>query len=166
MSDAANLNFRPGSGWSASAIVNVSADDTICVAANVSTDVIVDITGTFTDGPGLRYVPVTPTRMLDTRNGTGGWAPIQGANQTIGTRVAPETARAVTGTVTIVRPLERGYVTADACAGITPTSSANAAAGAVVANSITLGTSETGRLCFRTSSTGQTLFDTTGWWVA
>ena len=162
---AANLNFRPGSGWSASAIVNVSAEDTICVASNVSTDVIVDITGTFAAGPGLRYVPVTPTRMLDTRDGTGGWAPIQGANQTIGARVAPETAEAVTGTITIVRPLDRGYVTADACAGTTPTSSANAAAGAAVANSITLGISDTGRLCFRTSTTGQTLFDTTGWWV-
>ena len=65
----------------------------------------------------------------------------------------------------MVRPLSRGYVTADACVGSAPTSSANAAAGAVVANSITLGISDTGRLCLRTSSTGQTLFDTTGWWV-
>ena len=31
-SAAANLNFRPGSAWSASAIVNVSSDDTICVS--------------------------------------------------------------------------------------------------------------------------------------
>jgi lysophospholipase L1-like esterase len=165
VADGANLNFRPGSAWAASAIVNVSDDDTICVSSNVSTDVIVDITGTFRAGAGLRYVPVAPTRMLDTRDGTGGWAPIQGANQTIDTRVAPATAQAVTGTVTIVRPLGRSYVTADACVGTTATSSANAVAGAVVANSITLGTSDTGRLCFRTSSTGQTLFDTTGWWV-
>ena len=65
----------------------------------------------------------------------------------------------------MVRPLSRGFVTADACGGDAPTSSANAAAGAVVANSITLGVTDTGRLCLRTSSTGQTLFDTTGWWV-
>lgn len=161
----ANLNFRPGSAWSASAVVNVSADDTICVSTNVSADVIVDITGTFEADDGLRYVPVTPTRMLDTRNGIGGWSPIQGTGQTIGTRVTPPEAEAVTGTVTMVRPLTRGYVTADACTGSAPTSSANAAAGAVVANSITLGVSDTGRLCLRTSSTGQTLFDTTGWWV-
>lgn len=162
---AANLNFRPGSAWSASAIVNVSDADTICVASNVSTDVIVDITGSFSAGPGLRYVPVTPTRMLDTRNGIGGWFPIHGADQTIGIRVAPDSAQAVTGTVTMVRPLSRGYVTADACGENAPTSSANAASGAVVANSITLATTATGRLCLRTSSTGQTLFDTTGWWV-
>ncbi len=162
---AANLNFRPGSAWSASAIVNVSAADTICVSSNVSSDVIVDITGTFAAGSGLRYVPVSPTRMLDTRDGTGGWFPIHGADQTIGTRVAPASAQAVTGTVTMVRPLSRGYVTADACGDDAPTSSANAAAGAVVANSVTLGVTDTGRLCLRTSSTGQTLFDTTGWWV-
>ena len=162
---AANLNFRPGAAWAASAIVNVADDDTICVSSNVSTDVIVDITGTFSSDDGLRYVPVAPTRMLDTRDGTGGWAPIHGSNQTIGTRVAPPTAQAVTGTVTMVRPLSRGFVSADACTGDAPTSSANAGAGAVVANSITLGISDTGRLCFLTSSTGQTLFDTTGWWV-
>lgn len=161
----ANLNFRPGPAWSASAIVNVSDADTICVSSNVSTDVIVDITGTFGNGAGLRYVPVPPTRMLDTRDGTGGWSPMQGAGQTIGTRVAPPSARAVTGTITMVRPLERGYVTADACSGSARTSSANAAAGAVIANSMTLGISDTGQLCLRASSTGQTLFDTTGWWV-
>ena len=66
-SDAANLNFRPGAAWAASAIVNVADDDTICVSSNVSTDVIVDITGTFSADDGLRYVPVAPTRMLDTR---------------------------------------------------------------------------------------------------
>ncbi|MDG1267544.1 MAG: SGNH/GDSL hydrolase family protein, partial [Ilumatobacter sp.] len=139
----ANLNFRPGSAWSASAIVNVSEADTICVSSSVSTDVIVDITGTFAVGAGLRYVPVTPTRMLDTRDGTGGWFPIHGAGQTIGTRVAPPSAQAVTGTITMVRPLDRGYVTADACSGSARTSSANAAAGAVIANSVTLGISDT-----------------------
>ncbi|MDG2132482.1 MAG: hypothetical protein P8J88_03230 [Phycisphaerales bacterium] len=131
----------------------------------MSTDVIVDITGTFAVGAGLRYVPVTPTRMLDTRDGTGGWFPIHGAGQTIGTRVAPPSAQAVTGTITMVRPLDRGYVTADACSGSSRTSSANAASGAVIANSITLGISDTGQLCLRASSTGHTLFDVTGWWV-
>ena len=161
----ANLNFVAGRAASASAIVDVSDADTVCVSSSVATDVIVDITGTFGSTGGLRYVPVTPSRMLDTRNGSGGWSPIHGAAQTVDVRVAPPEARAVTGTVTLVRPLTDGYLTADPCTGSAPTSSANAAAGQVVANSITLGVSATGRLCLLASATGQTLFDTTGWWV-
>lgn len=165
-SGIANLNFRAGSAWAASAIVNVSDDGTICLAANVATDVIVDITGTFGSGAGLRYLPVTPTRMLDTRFGTGGWSPIHGSDQTLDFRVAPADASAVTGTLTMVKPLDRGFVSADPCAGAAPTSSANASSGSVIANSVTIGINDAGRLCLLSSTTGHTLFDTTGWWVS
>jgi hypothetical protein len=50
--------------------------------------VIVDLTGTFGDG-GLSFVPVRPTRMLDTRNAIGGWSPIHGSGETLDVRVAP-----------------------------------------------------------------------------
>jgi hypothetical protein len=165
-SDVTNLNFRAGSAWAASAIVNVSDDDTICVAANVATDVIVDITGTFGSREGLRYLPVTPTRMLDTRFGTGGWSPIHGSDQTLDIRVAPANASAVTGTLTMVKPLDRGFVSANPCSGAAPTSSANASTGSVIANSVTIGVDDSGRLCLLSSTTGHTLFDTTGWWVS
>ncbi|MFT6289950.1 MAG: hypothetical protein ACJAR2_000535 [Ilumatobacter sp.] len=165
-SDVASLNFRAESAWAASAIVNVSDDNTICVTTNVAADVIVDITGTFRSGAGLRYVPVTPTRMLDTRFGTGGWAPIHGSDQTLDFRAAPATASAVTGTLTMVKPLDRGFVSADPCAGAAPTSSANASTGSVIANSVTIKIDDAGRLCLLSSATGNTLFDTTGWWVS
>jgi hypothetical protein len=163
--DAANLNFRTGGAWAASAIVQVSADDTICVRANVSTDIAVDITGTFGPGPGLRFVPVAPTRAIDTRDATGGWSPIHGSGQTFDLRVTPSTAQAVTGTLTIVNPFDSSFVSAEPCTGSSATSSANAAQGAVIANSVTVGVTETGRLCLTASVAGHTLFDTTGWWV-
>lgn len=170
-SDGANLNFRTGSAWAASAIVQVSNAATICVAASTSTDVIVDITGTFGSNDGLRFVPVAPTRVLDTRSGVGGWSPIHGVGQTIDVRVAPANAQAVTGTITMVKPLDRGFVSTEPCVtatsgATTATSSANADEGAVIANSVTIGVGNTGRLCVTSSATGHTIFDTTGWWVS
>ena len=164
--DAANLNFRTGGAWAASAIVQVSPDDTICVRANVSTDIAVDITGTFGTGNGLRFVPVAPTRAIDTRNATGGWGPIHGSGQTFDVRVTPSSAQAVTGTLTIVNSLDTTFVSAEPCAGSSATSSANAAQGAVIANSVTVGVTDAGRLCLTASAAGHTLFDTTGWWVS
>ena len=163
--EAANLNFRTGGAWAASAIVQVSADDTICVRANVSTDIAVDITGTFGAGDGLRFVPVAPTRANDTRDATGGWSPIHGSGQTFDLRVTPSTAQAVTGTLTIVNPFDGSFVSAEPCTGSSETSSANAAQGAVIANSVTVGVTDAGRLCLTASVAGHTLFDTTGWWV-
>ena len=163
--EAANLNFRPGGGWAASAIVQVASDDTICVRANVSTDIVVDITGTFDTGTGLRFVPVAPTRSINTRDATGGWSPIHGSGQTFDLRVTPPTAKAVTGTLTIVNPYDASYVSAEPCTGSSATSSANAAQGAVIANSVTVGVTDAGRLCLTASTAGHTLFDTTGWWV-
>lgn len=164
--ETANLNFRTGGAWAASAIVQVSDDDTICVSANVSTDVAVDITGTFGDGSGLRFVPVAPTRAIDTRSATGGWGPIHGTGQAFDVRVAPADAEAVTGTLTIVNPFASSFVSAEPCTGSSDTSSANAGQGSVIANSVTVGITDVGRLCLTASVTGHTLFDTTGWWVS
>ena len=67
---------RPGSDTANSGIVPVSAGGAIDVYANVATDLIVDVTGTFTEATTAasagRFVPVAPTRLLDTRATGGG----------------------------------------------------------------------------------------------
>jgi hypothetical protein len=167
--EVANVNYRAGVTTAAFAIVNASADQTVCVTSSAATDIVVDITGTFSTGDGLRFVAVTPTRTLDTRQGIGGWDLIHGAGQRLNVPVAPAAARAVTGTVTIVRPFATGFISADACTGPVAagaaTSSANAAYATIVANSVTTAVSATGELCFTASTAGHTVFDTTGWWV-
>lgn len=163
--EVSNVNFSPGESVAGGAFVPTSENNTICVFSNVSVDVVVDLTGTFATGAGLAFVPAAPTRMLDTRLGVGGWSPIQGAGQTLDFRVAPPGARAVTGTLTMVRPLRRGYITGYGCSGLPTTSSLNALPGTVLANSITTGVSDTGRLCVYSLQATQTLFDTTGWWI-
>lgn len=160
----ASLNFLPGPPVSSSAIVELGHDGTFCVTATGDAEVIVDLTAGFGIGGDLSFVPVVPTRTLDTRVGVGGWEPVHGAGQTIDVGVAPPSAAAVTGTLTLVRPDATGFVSADACTGEAATSSVNAGGGVIAANSLTTAVSD-GRLCLASSRRAQTVFDTSGWWV-
>ena len=159
-----NVNYGPVEAVAGSAFVATSEQDTICVETSTSADVIVDLTGTFGAG-GLSFVPVPPTRMLDTRNAIGGWSPIHGAEQTLDVRVTPDAAKAVTGTLTMVGPLTAGYLVGHACGPTPSTSSVNAGAGQALANSLTTGVSDSGRLCVYSHPATHSLFDVTGWWV-
>jgi len=162
--DVSNVNYQALEAVAGSAYVATSPEHTICVETSTPTDVIVDLTGVFGDG-GLSYVPVPPSRMLDTRNAIGGWSPIQGAGQTVDVRVAPAGAQAVTGTLTMVTPTRDGYLVAHECGPLPPTSSVNAARAQALANSLTTGVSEGGRLCVYADPVTHSLFDVTGWWV-
>lgn len=161
-----NVNFGVSEPVAGSAFVPVGPDGTFCVWASTSVDVIVDITGTFSPTGALAFVPADPTRTIDTRNGIGGWSPVHGRGQTIDARVAPPGAAAVTGTITIVGPIGVGFLTAFGCATPPPTSAVNAEDRRTLANALTVGVSNEGRMCVTASTVTHSLFDTTGWWVA
>ncbi len=170
--DVANLSFEPNETVAGAAFVPVSASGTICVHVNTASaafvDVIVDITGTFSTNPGgLQFVPVFGTRVLDTRNAIGGWVGRHDTSQSLDVVVAPPGARAVTGTITLVRPSFGGYLTAYACGeSLPPTSSVNARGGLAMANSVTVGIRPADQaMCIFSFSNTNTLFDVVGWWV-
>ena len=163
-----NVNWQAGETVAGSVFVPTSADHTFCIFTNSPADVIVDVTGVFdtTATSQLRFTPVAPTRMVDTRIGTGGWRGHLGVGQTIEIGAAPDAAVAVTGTITIVNPGVDGYLTGSVCgrpAG--ETSSVNGARSSVMANSLTVGLSPGGNLCINSLVASHTLFDTTGWWI-
>ncbi len=162
----ANVNYQAGPPTSGSAIVKVAENGTVCVASSAPTDVAVDITGSFAASGALSFVPVPPTRTLDTRLAIGGWSPLQGAEQVLNVRVAPPNAKAVTGTLTVVRPSNTTFVASYGCVGEPPNASVNAGAGSIAANSLTSGVTANGELCFLSSASTTTVFDTTGWWVS
>jgi hypothetical protein len=162
----ATVNHLAGEIISGAAFVPVSDAGTICVRTKAPADITIDLTGTFSTDGDLAFVPVPPTRMIDTRYGTGGWSPIHGQLQVIDARVAPDGAKAVSGTITFVNPLRTGYLRAWGCGDQPTTANVTSLAGGVLANSVTTGLSETGRLCIFARSTTSTLFDTTGWWVS
>ncbi|MEP7113016.1 MAG: SGNH/GDSL hydrolase family protein [Ilumatobacteraceae bacterium] len=161
-----NVNWQAGETVAGAVFVPVSADGKFCVFTSTPTDVIVDVTGEFNDTNTLRFTPISPTRMLDTRDGTGGWRGRQGVAQTIEIGAAPDAAIAVTGTITMVDPGVDSYLTGTTCDQPPgATSSVNGAAASVMANSLTVGLSAGGNLCITSLVSSHTLFDTTGWWT-
>ena len=162
-----NLNMGVGETVAGAAFVPLGDDGDVCLFSNVQADVdlVVDLTGTFAPTGLLAFTPAAPTRTYDTRDGTGGWTPVHGARQTTDVRVAPATAAAVTGTLTMVTPGGAGFLTAFGCDAVPPTSNVNAPRAGVMANSITVGLAAEGRLCIRSSVATQVVFDTTGWWA-
>ncbi|HEX5115138.1 MAG TPA: PKD domain-containing protein [Pseudonocardiaceae bacterium] len=69
---ASNLNFTAGETVSNSVIVPIALGDGLINIVNHSgtADVIADVEGFYTEGPGGAFVPVAPTRLLDTRTGS------------------------------------------------------------------------------------------------
>ncbi|MFF2146775.1 hypothetical protein ACFVWU_29590, partial [Kitasatospora sp. NPDC058190] len=70
--NASNLNFTAGQTVANSVVVPVGSDGTVQVlnAAGSSSDVIVDVVGYYSPTGRSAYLPVTPTRLLDTRDTT------------------------------------------------------------------------------------------------
>lgn len=161
----ATVNFTSGSPTASSAFIATDATHTICVFSSSPVDVVVDQTGTFTDGAGLSYVATTPTRVLDTRFGIGGWVPFVNDHRPVDVVAAPAGAAAVTGTIVALRPFRRGYLSAFGCGVVPSTSSVNAPADGVVANGLTVETSPDGRLCVAASDRTHAIVDITGWWI-
>ncbi len=161
----ASVNHGASEVVGGTAFVPVSPAGTIRVFVKSNAHVTVDLTGIFATDGDLAFVPVRPTRTIDTRDATGGWGPIHGSGQTIDARVAPDDARAVSGTLTLVEPLKPGHLRAFSCGELPGTANVNAAAGQVLANALTTGLDDGGRLCLFARSATSTVFDTTGWWV-
>jgi hypothetical protein len=120
---ASNLNFLPGQTVPNRVIVKTGTGGKVdFYNLTGSSDLVVDVGGYYTDatpgGTGTRFVGVNPTRVLDTRDGTGatGIAPI-GSGATLGVLIrgrggVPATAIAVVANVTVTGPTGTGFLTA------------------------------------------------------
>lgn len=161
--DVSNVNYLVGEPVAGSAYVPLASGE-LCIYTSSSVDVLVDLTGTFSESAPLRFTSVQPRRLLDTRSGIGGWAPIHARNSRVNLPAAPEDAAAVTGTFTIVEPLSQAFLIAEPCNAVTDTSVVNATTGGILANTSTVAVSN-GRLCITASQPTHTLFDVSGWWV-
>jgi hypothetical protein len=139
--------------------------------------VIFDVTGYFTpDASGARYVPVAPTRILDSRDGTGGLtgafvSHVARTFQVTGRGGVPDSATAVTGNLTVTGQSSLGYLYVGPVAMNDPTSStlnfpmnddrANAAA-------VALGKGGTLSITYAAPTLGPTahvIFDVTGYFT-
>jgi hypothetical protein len=137
--------------------------------------VIFDVTGYFTnDASGARYVPLNPTRLLDSRYGTG----LSGAftshvartfQASGGTRPVPANAIAVTGNLTVTGQTCGGYLYAGPDSTNDPTSSTlNFPVSDDRANGVTValgGGSISVTYVASTSGTTHVIFDVTGYFI-
>ena len=146
------------------------------------------VTATLTDGAGTftqtetittggsTYVPVTPSRVLDTRYGTGAPKAAVGPGSTVSLNVvngvsgAPATGMitAVVLNVTVTAPTTGGYITAYPAGRTRPTSSVlDFAGGETVANLVTLRTGTNGQINLYNGSggTAQLIADVEGYYV-
>ncbi len=179
---SSTLNFPRGDDRANGVTVALGPGGTLSVTfvaptAGQSAYVVFDVTGYFTaDTTGAAYVPLNPTRLLDTRNGTGGLAGPFGSHLARSFGVAggasgvPSIAVAVTGNLTVTGQTSAGYLFVGPVATNNPTSSTlNFPLGDDRANSVTvaLGSGTLG-ITFVSPSPGptaQAIFDVTGYFV-
>jgi hypothetical protein len=172
-----SLNPRVGRARANSAIVPVAADGTICLTSNVTSHVIVDLTGWFGaggGGSGEKFVAINALRLADTRqthptlNGGAGPVPLTPGRelrvQIAGTRGISAAAAAATLNIVAVGATEPGFLVAVPCGGSSDVSNLNYTGGGAVANGANVKLDATGAVCVKTSSTAHVIVDITGIW--
>ena len=164
---ASNLNFVAGQTVPNLVTVKVGTARTVCVYANAPTNVIVDLAGWYAAN-GRSVTAVTPTRLLDTRDGSGGWLNALSAGQSIDLQVAgtagiPQGATGVLLNVTVTGASASGYVTVYPCGTDRPlASNLNVVVGQTVANAVVIPLGQ-GKACVYSSVPAHVIADVAGY---
>ncbi|MBV8159447.1 MAG: hypothetical protein JO265_00840 [Acidimicrobiia bacterium] len=173
---ASNLNFQPGQTVPNMVVATLGTGGKVDVYnAGGSTDVIFDVAGWYSDAStnlGGTYGPLTPARILDTRNGTGApAAPIAGGSslnvQVTGQGGVPSSGvGAVVLNVTAVGPSAPSYLTVYPTGGAVPTASnLNFGAGQTVPNMVIAKVGSGGQVSvYNAVGTTDVIFDVAGWY--
>jgi hypothetical protein len=176
---ASNLNFSPGQTVPNRAVVALSPQGQVSFynGSGGWVDLVVDLNGWFTNTTGAAagglYTGVTTVRLLDTRDGTGGFSAPVAAHGVLALPVAgvfgvPSTgAKAVVLNVTVANPQSVGSITAYPGATTTPLASdLNYLPGQATANLVVVAVGTDGKVNFYNGSGGNTelLVDLVGWY--
>ena len=178
---SSTLNFPLGDDRANGVTVALGSAGTLSItfvgaSAAANTHVIFDVTGYFVpDASGATYVPLTPSRILDTRSGNGLSGPFSShaarTFQVSGRGGVPANATAVTGNLTVTAQTSSGYLYLGPAAMNDPTSSTlNFPLGDDRANGVTvaLGSGGTLSITYVAPSAGpiaHVIFDVTGYFV-
>ncbi len=174
MPTTSTTNPAAGETVATMAVVPIGADGKVDVYNNSgSTHLLVDFLGWFGTPAGTTFVPVTPTRLLDTRNGTGGPAIPLGPGETRLVQAAGLAGIPTAGVgsvalnVTAVDPTEASHLTVWTALGAQPGSSnLNVAPGRTVANQVLVSVFPTGFAAIRNNSgTTHVVVDVTGYYA-
>lgn len=172
---ASNVNFVPGSTVASRAQVKLGAGGKVTIYnGGGSTDVIVDVSGWYTDasvaGTLGAFVPLMPARILDTRDGTGGILGALGTGGTVDVQITgrggvpTSGARAVILNVTVTQPVAGGYLTIFPAGSARPLASdINYAAGDNQPNLVVVKLGTGGKVGLYASAGTHVIYDVAGW---
>ncbi len=173
---ASNLNFAPGETVANAAIVPVSPTGTICFFVYGQADVIIDINGWFLSGSGFNSLQ--PTRMFDTRDGSGGVAVNRIGSSSSGSSVVEvpvlgryglpaSNVETLIMNITATDGTTGGYVTVYPCSAQPPlASNLNFETRQTVANSVLAKVSSRGTVCLFVNGSTHLVADISGYSVA
>jgi hypothetical protein len=174
---ASTVNSRFGRSVPNGVIAPLDSDGSVCLYANRDMHVVVDLSGWF-DGGGDAggYVGTVPSRLLDSRDGTGGRQgritagspiriPIRGrALERDGATVrVPSGATAAFVNVTAVDGTDPGYVTVWPCGPRPHASNLNYRPGTTIANGVIAPIGPDGSICLYVRSPVHLVVDIAGW---
>lgn len=162
--ETSSLNFGAGETRPNNGIVAVSRGGLLCVYAQASADIIVDLTGAL--GPsGLSYVPTDPVRLVDTRQrvpvGPSGTVMYGLRTRSLGDM----TPIAASVNVAVADHPGGGFTTTFDCQTLRETSTLNQAAGSVSANGGIVPVSDAMVSCVYSQTGGNVIVDLNGWWI-
>ena len=178
---ASNVNFTKGVAVPNQVTAKIGMNGDVCFYANAQVQIVADLSGYYADNfaavAGYRYHELDPTRILDTRDGTGlqnGRLPgpmVAGevlALQVEGAGGVPaDGARAITMNVTTADPAAAGYLTVFPCDHPRPgVSNLNFdPATEAVANLVTVRIPADGQVCFFASQSVNVISDVQGYFA-
>ncbi|MCU1362001.1 MAG: hypothetical protein JWN99_3290 [Ilumatobacteraceae bacterium] len=159
------LNFAAGDVASNGATVPLDATGGLCVYSNVGTDLVVDVNGSYGSAGDSKFTPVSPVRLLDTRES----GQRVSAGQTLQLQIGgvagiPNNLAAATLNVTSVNAGSDGFVTVYPCDGDRPTvSNLNPRPGRVRPNLVVTPVSAAGTVCLYSLQDVDLVVDATGY---
>lgn len=169
---ASNINYTRGAIVANAVIAQLSVDGTVCFFTSSPVDLVVDVSGWF--AAGSTFAPIAPTRLFDTRS-TVAQGVIAIAQQQYGdlrvdvrgvAGLPIAQLAAVTLNLTVVGPVDPGFVTVYPCGDRPLASNVNYEAGQIVANAITARVSDDGGICIHASAATDLVADVNGWFAS
>ena len=159
--NASNVNFLGGEARAVGAIVGLGLGNTLCVVADTTVHVIVDVTGFYgpapSFGPTAVLEPTAGRRVVDSRNGIGGpqqpleAGEVRSFDPVAGTSNATDAAAAMLNFVS-TDAADAGFLTAFPCGGSVPNvSTLNYVRGEAATNLATIELGVDRRVCIVSS---------------
>ena len=156
---ASSLNFVAGQTIPGAVLATIGQSGRVCIFNSAPAHLLVDLSGSF--AAGAAYTAMTPTRVLDTRQGTPD--PVE-AGTSVVVSLASVTPGAVAAALTVTSAGSQadGYLTVYPCGTLPNASNLNYVAGQPIANTAIATLSPSKSVCVFSSATTHLIIDVSG----